>query len=82
MDNIITLKDEEGKNVDFEVIANFKVDDDEYSVLFPIEENGEEALLFKVIGEEGGETILEYIENDEEFSRASKAYHELMNEKN
>ena len=82
MDNIIILKDEDNIDVEFEVIANFKVDDDEYSVLYPIDESSDDALLFKVTDEENGESTLEYIEDEEEFKRVSKAYHELMNEKN
>lgn len=82
MNNIVVLKDENGVDVEFEVIANFKVDEDEYSVLYPLGKEDEEALLFKIISEDGEEAVLEYIEDEKEFETVSKVYYELMNEKN
>ena len=42
IDNIIVLNDEEGKEVKFEFLDLVELDDEEYVVLLPVAEEGEE----------------------------------------
>ncbi|MBN2898532.1 MAG: DUF1292 domain-containing protein [Clostridia bacterium] len=78
MDKVITLVGENGENVDFEVIADFEVNETEYAVLLPLD-GSDEAVIFKVI-EDGDEPILEPIEDEDEFQMASEVFFELMDE--
>ncbi|MEW9121317.1 MAG: DUF1292 domain-containing protein [Thermotaleaceae bacterium] len=78
-DNIVTLLDEEGKETDFEVIATLEVNESEYAILLPLNADGEDAFIFKMI-EENGSYTLECVESDEEFNAVAEAYEELLQE--
>ena len=43
LDNIIVLNDEEGKEVEFEFLDLVEYEDEEYVVLLPVEEAGDDA---------------------------------------
>ncbi|MCI8383847.1 MAG: DUF1292 domain-containing protein [Clostridia bacterium] len=58
LDNIVILNDEEGNEVKFEFLDLVELDDEEYVVLLPISEEGEE--------EEGEVVILKVEDTDEE----------------
>ena len=60
LDNIIILNDEDGKEVKFEFLDLIDLDDEEYVVLLPITEDGEE--------DEGEVVILKVEDNDDEDS--------------
>lgn len=60
LDNLITLKDEDGSDVEFEFLDLIEYDGTEYVVLLPVEES-----------DEAGEVVilkLEEVENEEEES--------------
>ena len=58
LDNIVILNDEEGNEVKFEFLDLIELDDEEYVVLLPIAEDGEE--------EEGEVVILKVEDSDDE----------------
>ena len=58
LDNIIILNDEEGNEVKFEFLDLIDLDNEEYVVLLPVAENGEE--------EEGEVVILKVEDTDED----------------
>ena len=58
LDNIIILNDEDGNEVKFEFLDLVELDDEEYVVLLPIAEDGEE--------EEGEVVILKVEDSDDE----------------
>ena len=60
LDNIIVLNDEDGNEVKFEFLDLVELDDEEYVVLLPVEEEGEE--------EDGEVVILKLEDNDDEDS--------------
>ncbi len=60
LDNIVVLNDEEGNEVKFEFLDLVELDDEEYVVLLPISEDGEE--------EEGEVVILKVEDSDDENS--------------
>ncbi len=60
LDNIIVLNDEEGNEVKFEFLDLVELDDEEYVVLLPVTEEGEE--------EEGEVVILKVEDTDDEDS--------------
>ena len=58
LDNIVVLNDEDGNEVKFEFLDLVELDDEEYVVLLPVTEEGEE--------EEGEVVILKVEDSDEE----------------
>lgn len=60
LDNIVILNDEDGKEVKFEFLDLIELDDEEYVVLLPVTEEGEE--------DEGEVVILKVEDNDDEES--------------
>ena len=60
LDNIIVLNDENGNEVKFEFLDLVELDDEEYVVLLPVSEEGEE--------DEGEVVILKVEDNDDEDS--------------
>ena len=60
LDNIVILNDENGNEVKFEFLDLVELDDEEYVVLLPVSEEGEE--------EEGEVVILKIEDTDDENS--------------
>ena len=60
LDNIIILNDEDGNEVKFEFLDLVELDDEEYVVLLPVTDEGEE--------EDGEVVILKVEDNDDEDS--------------
>ena len=60
LDNVVILNDEDGNEVKFEFLDFIELDDEEYVVLLPVAEDGEE--------EEGEVVILKVEDNDDENS--------------
>ena len=60
-DNIIVLNDEEGKEVQFEFLDLIELDEEEYVVLLPVEENPEES----------GEVVILRVEDTDSESEES-----------
>lgn len=76
---IIEIELENDEKLECEILGNFLVEDREYMVLLPKEE--EEVLLFKYEEDEENEEFeLNPIEDEEEFEMAVKAYYELFSE--
>ena len=63
LDNIIILNDEEGNEVKFEFLDLVELDEEEYVVLLPVTEEGEE--------DEGEVVILKLEETDEDSEEES-----------
>lgn len=78
-DRIITLLDENDKEQEFEIIASMTIENVEYAILVPTDEDGEEGFVFKIV-EDNGEEILQVVDNDEELAKVSKAYEEMVDE--
>lgn len=63
LDNIIILNDEEGNEVKFEFLDLVELDEEEYVVLLPVSEDGEE--------DEGEVVILKLEDTDEDSEEES-----------
>lgn len=74
-ENIITLTDEDGKECNFEVMAEREIEGITYYALLPLEdnENGEYVLL-KLEKDEDGEDVLVSVDDDDEFDRVSDIF--------
>ncbi|QXM05979.1 DUF1292 domain-containing protein [Crassaminicella indica] len=78
-ENIITLLDDSGKEIDFEIVATLKIEDIEYAILSPVDENDEGVVIFKIIDSEGKE-VLENVQDEKELNQVISAYEELFKE--
>lgn len=80
MDNTITLIDENGEELEFEIIDMFEIDEEEYAILLPLSGGGEaeEAIILKVGTDENGEEILHEIENDDEWEMVANIWQEIL----
>lgn len=79
-ENRISLIDDSGEEKEFEVLATFEVEDNEYAVLFPIEEDEEEAYILRMEYDKDGELILVNIEDTDEFEDVVAAYEAIADE--
>lgn len=76
----IILIDEDGNEIEFEVIATFDIEDREYAVLLPVNEEEEEAYILKIEYDEDGNMILVNIEDKAEFDDAAAVYEAIIDE--
>lgn len=65
LDNIVQLYDEEGNEVNFEFLDLVELDDEQYVVLLPITEEGEE---------EEGEVVILKVEDTEDEESDEESY--------
>ena len=84
--DIITLTDEEGAEHTFELVDSLEKDGENYVALITASGDADEVLeddgnlvIMKII-EEGGEEILEIIEDDEEFETISEIFMERLSD--
>lgn len=80
-ENIIVLTDDEGNEVEFEFVDLIEMDENEYVVLIPVEQNEEEAgevVILKVEAngeDEEGETYVS-VDNEEEANKVFEMFKE------
>jgi uncharacterized protein YrzB (UPF0473 family) len=70
----ITLYDEEGQETEFEVLGVVNVEDNDYAILVPLDEDGEQAYIFRIDADENGEEVLTEVEDDDEFEKVKEAW--------
>ncbi|NFQ66853.1 DUF1292 domain-containing protein [Clostridium sporogenes] len=83
MDNnidTITLTDEEGKETEFEVITKLDIQDKEYVVVVPKDQEVDEAIALRIDNNDKGEEVLVPVEEDEEFNMVAESYELLFSE--
>ena len=68
LDNIITLNDEEGNEVEFEFLDLIEYDGEEYVILLPVEigEDADEVVILKFEGSENDDEQESYASIDDE----------------
>lgn len=74
---VFTLLDDEGNEIDFQMLDSIVVDDVEYVLAALVEpEEGEEnyAYVFRVEEDEDGEEFFVAVDDDEEFERVETAF--------
>ena len=74
---IMSFKDEEGNKVDFEAVARIFLDEKEYLLLTPVEEEAEDIFIFR-IDKTGDKEELNLVEDDKEFIAVKKEYKKLL----
>lgn len=75
----ITLLDENGEETEFEVLGVITVEDIDYAILIPTDEDedDDQAYIFRIDTDENGEEVLSEVENDEEFELVKDAWETL-----
>lgn len=76
----MTFLNEEGNKVEFEIIAEIYLDEKKYLILAPIEDDSEDAYVFRVDNEEGKE-VLNLVDDDEEFLKVNREYKKILYDK-
>ncbi len=74
----VKLVTEEGQEIEFEVVADFEIDDVEYAILN--EPGEEEVIICRVYEKSSGELELVGVEDDDEVNLVLSAYEELIDE--
>ncbi|MBU3191261.1 DUF1292 domain-containing protein [Clostridium bowmanii] len=83
MDNnveTILLNDEEGKEIEFDVLTKLDIEDKEYIIVAPTGEEDIDAIALRIDKDAEGNDILVTIEDDEEFEMISEAYETVFSE--
>jgi uncharacterized protein YrzB (UPF0473 family) len=75
----ITLRDENGNEIEFEVITKLEIEDKEYLIVAPKDEKLD-AVALRIDKDENGEDILSSVDDDDEFNMVSEAYNILFSE--
>ena len=80
---IIEIEDEEGKVKKAELLDIIEMDEKEYALLYPIDEDNsnddQEAIVMRLV-EDGDSDYFERIEDDEEFEKISNYIMEIQEE--
>ncbi len=81
--NIITLTDEDGKEIDFEVIGDAEIDGTVYYAMTPVgaAENNEgivEYVLLKLIEDEEGEEVFVTVDDEDEFAKVADFFDDMF----
>jgi uncharacterized protein YrzB (UPF0473 family) len=77
MDNnveTILLNDEEGNEIEFDVLTKLDIEDKEYVIVAPTGEEDIDAIALRIDKDAEGNDILVTIDDDEEFEMISEAY--------
>ena len=81
----MTLEMEDGTKSDFAIVAVYPVEEQQYVVMIPVDENGEvpedaEMEIFRFKQLEGDEVEITPIEDEEELAKAETAFDQLAAE--
>ncbi len=87
-DEVLTLLDEEGSEHSFEVIDILQVNENDYAILLPLEEEKElnsqigedEAIIFRIVDECEENQTLMAVEDDDEWELVASAWEEKVKE--
>ncbi|MBO6129797.1 DUF1292 domain-containing protein [Pseudobutyrivibrio sp. LB2011] len=84
-DVVVTLSLDDGSEVTCEILTIFDIGDQDYIVLLPLDENGEEnsegqVYIYRYFEDETGAPSLDNIESDEEYDAVAKKFDELYGE--
>lgn len=81
----VTLDLDDGRTMECAILTIFEVDQQDYIVLVPVDENDEpleegEVFIYRYSEDEEGTPYLENIESDEEFDKVSERFDEYLDE--
>ncbi len=71
-DQIIETVDENGNVVKFELFDIVEVDEKEYALLLPVEEEESEEVVLMRLSKDGDDYLFETIDDDDEFEKVAQ----------
>ena len=76
MTDLIVLSDDEGNEVEVEIVTRLEIEDVEYFIVSPVESDEEEPIFtaLKVVYDDEGEEFFETVDNDVEIAMIEEAY--------
>lgn len=82
--NILTFQDEEGNDVELEIIDAFEISETQYVALVPVEDDPEsqeeEVFIMRIEQDENGEDILIQVTDEDELETTFETFKERMAE--
>ena len=79
-DQIIETIDENGNVIKFELFDIVEVDEQEYALLLPVEEEESEELILMRLSKDGEEYLFETIDDDKEFDKVAQFVRSMEDE--
>ncbi len=79
-EEVIVLEDEDGQEHRFVLGDVITVEEQDYAILLPIDDELEEGVIFRIDGEDGDQMVLADIDTDEEWQKVVDAYNTYMDE--
>ena len=76
----VVLKDEEGNEIEFEIITKFDIEENEYLIVASMQESETDAIALKILKDSEGNDILVTVDDDEEFEIVAEAYNAIFSE--
>lgn len=76
-DNIVVLEDENGEEMEFEHLDTIEMNDNEYVILLPLQEEEEEegqVVILRVDEDENGDDVLAAIEDEDELNEVFEEF--------
>jgi uncharacterized protein YrzB (UPF0473 family) len=82
MTDLIVLTDEDGNEVEVEVVTRMEIEDVEYFIVSPVESDEEEPIFtaMKVVYDEEGNEFFETVDDDVEIAMIEEAYSVMFDE--
>ncbi|SUY47361.1 Uncharacterized protein conserved in bacteria [Clostridium putrefaciens] len=76
----VVLEDEEGNEIEFEIITKFDIEGNEYLIVSSMQESETDAIALKILKDHEGNDVLVTVDNDEEFEMVAEAYGAIFSE--
>jgi uncharacterized protein YrzB (UPF0473 family) len=70
----IVLTDENGEEKDFDVVTKLDIENKEYVIVIPSDEDEVDAIALRIDKDDNGEEVLVTIDDEDEFAMVSEAY--------
>jgi len=82
MTDLIVLTDEDGKEVEVEVVTRLEIEDVEYYIVSPVDSSEEDPVFtaLKVVYDEEGNELFETVDDDVEIAMIEEAYNVIFDE--
>ena len=65
-ENIVVLCDEEGNELEFELIDTVEYQDNEYAMLLPTDEDAEEIVILQIVADPEDEEMIDFVTIEDE----------------
>lgn len=78
-ENRVVLLDEEGNEVEFELVITIEKEGAEYALLKNIDEDSDDMFAFKIEQDDEGDLLIP-VEDDEEITQIQDVYDEILNQ--